>query len=131
MLSQSVKRYVPLAVWIVAVCILLFIPFRIIQYGFLPMDDALRHAAKAVSGKDWHDILVMRDDFRIDPSPGWQAILSSVHHLSWVQHWAGGETEGLVVFSVVFLMLLLLLSVLPWFRRPEAWLAALFAASVF
>ena len=125
MLSYSVKRYVPLAVWIAVVFTIVVIPLKIIGYGFLPMDDALRHAAKAVSGKTWQQILVMRDDFQIDPSPGWQAILQ------WVHNWQNCSAETLVVFSVIALMLLVTLSALPWFRRPEAWLAALFAAAIF
>ena len=76
------KRYIPLAVWIVAVFTILLIPLKIISYGFLPGDDALRHAAKAVSGKTWQQILVMRGDFAIDPSPGWQKILEWVHALA-------------------------------------------------
>jgi len=91
----------------------------------LPMDDALRHAAKAVSGKSWQQILVMRDDFHIDPSPGWQAILE------WVHNWQNCSAEMLVVFSVIALMLLVTLSALPWLRRPEAWLAALFMSAIF
>jgi hypothetical protein len=125
MLSYSVKRYVPLAVWIVVVFTIIVIPLKIIGYGFLPMDDALRHAAKAVSGKSWQQILVMRDDFQIDPSPGWQAILA------WLHHCQNCSADALVVFSVIALMLLVTLSALPWLRRPEAWLAALFAAAVF
>jgi len=125
MLSQNVRRYIPLSVWIVVVFTIICIPLKIIGYGFLPMDDALRHAAKAVSGKSWHQILVMRDDFQIDPSPGWQAILA------WVHNWQHCSAETLVVFSVVALMLLVTLSALPWLRRPEAWLAALFAAAIF
>ncbi len=125
MLSYSVKRYVPLAVWIVVVFTIIVIPLKIIGYGFLPMDDALRHAAKTISGKSWQQILVMRDDFPVDPSPGWQAILA------WVHNWQNCSAEALVVFSVVALMLLVTLSALPWFRRPEAWLAALFAAAIF
>ena len=121
----SFKRYIPLAVWMVVVAAIIFIPLKIISYGFLPMDDALRHAAKTVSGKSWQQILVMRSDFPIDPSPGWQAILAGVHDCF------GGNAESLVVFSVVALMLLVTLCALPWFRRPEAWLAALFIASVF
>ena len=66
------KRYVSLAVWIVVVFTILLIPLKIISYGFLPGDDALRHAAKAVSGKTWQQILVMRSDFAMDPSPGWR-----------------------------------------------------------
>lgn len=89
------------------------------------MDDALRHAAKTISGKSWQQILVMRDDFPIDPSPGWQKILEWAHDLH------GGGDAFLVVFSVVFLMLLVLLCGLPWFRRSEAWVAAIGLASVF
>ena len=123
--SNAYQRYVPLAVWVVAVSALLYIPFKIISAGFLPGDDAMRHAAKAVSGKSWPDILVMREDFQIDPSPGWQTILSWVHSLS------GGNAESLVIFSSVGLMLLVTLSVLPWLRRPEAWLGALLVAVIF
>ena len=125
MLSQNVKRYIPLSVWIVAVFTIVIVPLKIIGYGFLPMDDALRHAAKTISGKSWQQILVMRDDFPIDPSPGWQKILEWVHDLQ------NGNAESLVIFSVVALMLLVMLCALPWFRRPEAWLAALFAAAIF
>ena len=48
---DAVRRYVPLAVWAIVILVILVIPLRVIQYGFLPGDDALRHAAKAVSGK--------------------------------------------------------------------------------
>jgi hypothetical protein len=120
-----VKRYLPLAVWIVVVSAIILIPLKIISYGFLPMDDALRHAAKTISGKSWQQILVMRDDFPIDPSPGWQKILEWVHDLH------DGDAESLVTFSVVSLMLLVMLCGVPWFRRPEAWLAALCLAAVF
>ncbi len=119
------KRYIPLAIWIVVVSAIIFIPLKIISLGFLPMDDALRHAAKTVSGKSWQQILVMRDDFPIDPSPGWQKILEWVHDMN------HGDAESLVIFSVVALMMLVMLCGLPWFRRPEAWLAALFIAAVF
>ena len=119
------KRYIPLAVWVAAVFTILLVPLKIISYNFLPGDDALRHAAKTISGKSWQQILVMRGDFPIDPSPGWQKILEWVH----AEH--GDDAESLVIFSVVALMLLVTLCALPWFRRPEAWLTALFIASVF
>jgi hypothetical protein len=119
------KKYVPLMVWAISISVILSIPLKIISYGFLPMDDALRHAAKAVSGKSWQQILIMRDDFPIDPSPGWQKILD------WVHSGCGGNAESLVVFSVVALMLLVTFCGLPWLRRPEAWLTALLIAAVF
>jgi hypothetical protein len=119
------KRYIPLAVWVVVVASLILVPLKIISYGFLPMDDALRHAAKAVSGKSWQEILVMRSDFAIDPSPGWQAILA------WIYHYQNCDAETLVIYSVVGLMLLVTLVTLPWLRRPEAWLGSLLVAAVF
>src|SRR5258708_13991553 len=99
MLSQKMKRYIRLSIWSVVVFTLILIPLKIISLGFVPPDDALRHAAKAVSGKSWSQILVMRSDFVIDPSPGWQAILEWLHRLS------GCGAEALVVFSIVALML--------------------------
>ncbi|HXC34944.1 MAG TPA: hypothetical protein VNV43_03665 [Candidatus Acidoferrales bacterium] len=119
------NRYIPLAVWVVVVSAIIFIPLKIIGYGFLPMDDALRHAAKTMSWKSWQQILVMRDDFPIDPSPGWQKILEWDHDLR------RGDAESLVIFSVVSLMFLVMFCGALWFRRPEAWLAALCIAAVF
>ena len=118
------ERYVPLGVWVIVVLTLLIIPAKIIGYGYLPMDDALRHAAKAVSGKPWSEILVMRDGFLIDPHPGWHAVLGAIHRLGN----CGAET--LVVVSIVGLMLLVNFAVLPWLRRPETWLAAMLTAAV-
>ncbi len=122
--NPAVQRWVPWAVWIVVIVTMLTVPLKIIQYGYRPPDDALRHAAKVVSGKAWPEILVMRSDLAMDPSPGWHAILGGIYHSSQC------STDGLVVFSVVSLMLLVCLSALPWLRRPEAWLAALLVAVV-
>jgi len=38
------KRYIPLAIWIVVIFTIIVIPLKIIGYGFLPMDESLRHA---------------------------------------------------------------------------------------
>src|SRR5690349_4599911 len=119
--SNDLKRYVPLAAWIIVVLTLLYIPSKIISYGYLPADDSLRHAAKAVSGKPWQEILVMRSDFQIDPHPGWHAVLGAFHRA------LNCGTETLVLISIVGLMLLLSAAVLPWLRWPESWLASLLA----
>jgi len=118
-------RQVPLIAWAVVVLTLLFMPAKIISYGYLPADDALRHAAKAVSGKPWSEILVMRSDFTLDPHPGWHAILGGIHRMFHI------DAESLVEVSMASMMLAISLAVLPWFKRPEAWLAALLAAAVF
>lgn len=112
-------RTVRTATWALVLMTILLIPLRIMGYGFLPTDDALRHTAKAVSGKPWSEILVMRPDLTIDHNPGWHAILGRIHGLT------GMDTDGLVSFSVIALFVLFLCSALPWIRRPEAWILAL------
>lgn len=123
-LSNRLRRYIPLLVWAVAVLTIVLIPFKIVSYGYIPADDALRHAAKVVSGKSWSDILVMRSDFPLDFHQGWHTILG------WLHHSLNADVENLVVISIVAMMLLVNLSALTWLRRPEAWLAALMAGCI-
>jgi len=123
-LPERFRRYVPPAVWLIVTLVLLLIPLKIISYGYLPGDDALRHAAKAVSGKPWPEILVVGDTFQIDHNLGWHGILGLVHRVT------GSGAEGLVLVSVVALFLLVNLAALPWLKRPEAWLVVLLAAMV-
>src|SRR5262249_41879852 len=101
------------------------IPAKIISYGYLPVDDALRHAAKAVSGKPWSEILVMRPDFPVDIHDGWHKLLGAIHRAF------NADAETLVIGSVVGLMILVNASILAQLRRPEAWLAAMLAGAVF
>jgi hypothetical protein len=119
------KPIVPLAAWILTLLTLLFVAGKIIGHGFLPPDDALRHAAKVVSGKPWSEILVLRDDFGLDPHPGWHAVLGVFHSCF------GCDTETLVILPVAGLMLLFSFAGLAYLRWPEAWLGALLAASTF
>jgi hypothetical protein len=116
---EPFRRYVPLAVWIIVALTLLLIPLKIIGYDFLPGDDALRAAGKAVSGKTWQQILVLDDVYKIDHEYGWSLLLAKVHsalHL---------DADGLVIFSVVSLFVLAGLTAVPWLRYPEAWLVVL------
>ena len=121
---DAVRCYVPLVVWAIVILVVLAIPLKIIGYGYLPADDALRHAAKAVSGKPWPDILVVGPAFQIDHNFGWHFLLRQIFL------WSKCSTEGLVLFSVVALFALASWSVLPWLKRPEAWLIALTAAAL-
>ncbi|HXR05189.1 MAG TPA: hypothetical protein VN836_10825 [Verrucomicrobiae bacterium] len=116
---DAMRRYVPLAIWAIVLLILLMIPLRIIKYGYLPGDDALRHAAKAVSGKPWSEILVLSHSYKIDHEFGWNLLLTKIHE------WENWDAEALVIFSAVALFMLATGSVLPWLRRPEAWLITL------
>jgi hypothetical protein len=115
--SSAVARALVLAV-------LVAIPLRIVASGYLPIDDAQRHAAKAVSGKAWNEILVQRDDITVDQHPGWHALLRGVHLAT------GASTYDLTVFAVVFLFVVVAWTAAILLRRPEAWLLALFVLAV-
>ncbi len=98
-----------------AVIFIAIIPAKIIGYGYLPGDDANRHAAKVVSGKDWSEILVIRDDIKMDSHPGWHAILGVFHKAT------NYSTDHLVDLSVIFLFILFSLVPIILLNRPEAW----------
>lgn len=121
---DSLKCYVPLAVWAVVILVILAMPLKIIGYGYLPGDDALRHAAKAVSGKSWSQILVLSPVYVIDHEFGWNLLLEKIHL------WTNWNAESLVIFSVVSLFVLVGWSALPWLKRPEAWLVTLLLATL-
>ena len=123
-LPEKYRRYVPLAVWLVVALVLFAIPLKIISYGYLPGDDALRHCAQAVSGKAWPEILVLGDTFKLDHNLGWNALLGFIHRAT------GWNAETLVIFSVVALFITVNAALLPWLKRPEAWLAALLTAMI-
>jgi hypothetical protein len=120
---EPFRRYVPLAAWAIVILLLLIIPLKVISYGYLPGDDALRHAAKAVSGKTWQEILVLGPAFHFDPNWGWHWLLGKIHS------WENWDAEALVVFSVVALFLIGNGAVVACLKRPEAWLAAFILVS--
>jgi len=119
---DPLRRYVPLAVWVVVLVVIIYIPLKIIALGYLPGDDALRHAAKAVSGKTWSEILVLNPVYKMDHEFGWSWLLAHIHQ------WDNWDAESLVIFSVVSMFILVNLAGVAWLRRPEAWLATLLAA---
>ena len=118
------RRFAPLAVWVVAVLLGLLIPLKILQQGYLPADDALRHVGKALSQKSWTEILVVQDGYGDDEHPGWHAILGAAHNAF------GWTADQLIAFSVVAPFALYWLALLAWRKRPEALLAVLFVASL-
>ena len=122
--EDCLKRWVPLLVWLLVVLCFISIPLKIGALGYLPTDDALRHAAKVVSGKAWSDIIILRPEMTIDLHPGWHAILGFVHCA------AGVQLDGLVVLEISVAFLLLCSAPLFWLRRPEAWALAMLTALV-
>jgi hypothetical protein len=99
----------------------LFIGLKIIRYGYIPPDDVRRHAARAITGREYTDILVLRPEYKMDHNAGWDWLLGQLHVK------AGLGEDQLVVFSMAVLLFGMLCAPLPWMRCPEAWLAALLA----
>ncbi len=91
---------------------------RSMGHGYQPSDDALRHVAKVVSGRDWQDILVVRPDITVDSHPGWHATLD------FVARFTGDDGGALLFFSVTALFLCVILPATFFFKRPEAWIGA-------
>jgi hypothetical protein len=97
----------------------LIIPATVGQKGWQPTDDALRHAAKAISGKSWDQILVVRQDIHCDVHHGWHIMLGFLHRTLHL------DQHSLLVFQVT--VCFFLFTAVPSFfkKRPEAWYLAL------
>lgn len=89
--------------------------FRVLAKGFLPADDALRHAAKVVSGKPWQEILLIRPGITMDSHPGWHAFLGLF------ERFFGCSTETLVILAVALLFLAFVLPPLFTLARADVW----------
>ncbi len=117
--ESTQTRPVVIIVFCVFVAALLLIALRVISYGYIPIDDAMRHVAKAVSGKSWSDILVLRPEITMDSHIGWHKILEFIYQMT------GSSADALVVFSIISLFILFCIVPIFFLKRPEAWLIAL------
>jgi hypothetical protein len=104
---------------VLAVGVVLATALRVLASGYLPYDDALRHVAKAVSGRPWSEILLLGPGFDLDSNPGWHAILGALHRF------LGLGSVDLLLASVVLLFVLFSLGPILLLRWPEAWLLSL------
>jgi hypothetical protein len=119
------QRSIRLGVILVLAFALLAAGLRIVDYGFVPPDDALRHAASVVADRPYTDVILYDDDMAaVDTTPGWHALLGALNEFG------GLDRFALVSFSVFFLFSVFTLSPLFLLRRPEAWAAVLLLAIV-
>ncbi len=117
--ESSKPRFVLILVTCIFISVLLFISLGIISYGYIPFDDAMRHVAKAISGKSWNEILVLRPEITMDSHVGWHMILEFIYKIT------GCSADNLIVFSVVFLFMFYCSIPIFFLKRPEAWLITL------
>lgn len=123
--ADGLKELIPVIVFCLAMAVIICIPLQIMSYGFIPPDDAGRHVAKVISGKNWDEILVVRPEFKMDSHPGWHAILGAIHRISECNQ------DTLILFSVIFLFVLFCAIPVLFLDFPEAWLASLLSLAVF
>src|SRR6202012_1082177 len=74
--------------------------------------------------KPYTQILLLRSEYSMDHSPGWDGLLK------FMRKEMGWNEDALMSFSIIGLMLCIFYAPLPWLQRPEAWLAALLAQMV-
>ena len=104
-------RYVLILVACIFIAVFLLISFKVISYGFIPPDDAIRHVAKAISGKDWAEIIVLRPEIIMDSHTGWHEILGFIYKTT------GCDKDSLIVFSVVSLFVFFCIIPLFFLKR--------------
>ena len=113
-------RFLRSGILVLCLAVFLLVPLRIVSYGYLPPDDALRHAAHAVDGRDWSEVILLNPEFRpgTDSHPGWHRFLRAVHVRT------GWPPSALVDFSVLLAFLTFTVAGLIAFGNPPAWLLA-------
>ena len=122
---KALEKVIRSAVLLICLAALLLTCLQILGRGYSPVDDALRHVAKVISGKEWQDILVVRKEITMDSHPGWHFILKQVSRLT------RPDSTLLLNFSVLFMFLLFVLPPVFLFNRPEAWILSLLIFSIF
>ncbi|MDR0354044.1 MAG: hypothetical protein LBI02_12120 [Opitutaceae bacterium] len=110
-----------LAQWLLAsLCgaVLFLIPFKVAGTGYLPGDDALRHAAFAVDNRTWSEVLVLNPalDPKMDSHPGWHAALRLARKALYINQ------DGLVVLAFTLTFAGFMISGLVASRTPAAWI---------
>jgi hypothetical protein len=122
--GAALQRFVPLVCWLAVLLTAGFICLKILGDGYIPPGDARRHAAKPFADKPYSQIVVMRPQYVVDHSPGWEWFLGVLHRT------LGWDKDALISFSVASMVLCVLCFPLIWVRQPEAWLAAVLAQMI-
>ena len=110
--------------WLLVLICLFYIPVKITSYGWMPQDDALRHAAHGVNEKTWGEVILVRPEFDVDHNPGWHSILRFLHRSFDLNQ------DDLLLLSIIGLYLLFNITGAILSPRPLAWVAALAVLAV-
>ena len=123
--ADASSNVVPLLCLLITLATILLLPLLVTARGFTPPDDVLRDVAKAVSGRSWGDVVLLRPD--LDPDlrthAGWEMILRFLHVV-------GLSKAALLLVAVAGLATLAFLPPVLYLRRPELGLFLLLIAAV-
>lgn len=105
--------------WILIFISFVYIPLKVVNYGWLPSDDALRHAAHGVNDYKWSDVLVIREECGLDHNHGWHVILRFLHKTF------NMDQYDLLYFSMFLFFFLFNITGLLVSKRAISWVVSL------
>lgn len=114
------------ALLLLLLAVFLLTPLGIIAHGYMPTDDALRHAAFAVADRNWGDVILLDPRFPagMDLHPAWHGFLRAIHELT------GWDQGRLVSLSVLLAFWTFLFAGALASGNPPAWFLACAGMSV-
>ncbi|MDR1010171.1 MAG: hypothetical protein LBM04_03405 [Opitutaceae bacterium] len=125
--QESLDFIIKLLIIVSCYATVILIPIKIGGLGYLPGDDALRHAAYAVDDRAWGDVIVLNPIIHnnMDSHPGWHALLRGLHNN------LGLSQNGLVYFSFCATFAIFMITGLLASRNALAWMCACLLLLVF
>ena len=99
-IEKIIKRKESLILFFLVIGILVFIPLKILSYGWTPYDDAKRHVAFSTLDVKWSDVLIIDEKYDTDHNAGWHQILKFLYKN------CGFDKLDLMFFSVAGLFIL-------------------------
>ena len=118
-IEKIIKNKESIILLLLILLALVFIPLKILSYGWTPEDDAKRHVAFAMTDSKWSDILIIDERFDTDHNSGWHQILR------FLRKYCGFDEQDLMFFSVAGLFLLLNICGIISSPSPISWCIAL------
>ena len=84
---------------IILLAVFVYIPYKILSFGYRPTDDTNRHIAFSQTNQTWSDVLVIEPSLSADHNAGWHFTLRTLHK------YLGLNKEKLLTIIVVGMFL--------------------------
>ena len=117
------KNYLTFCYFFISI-IIIFIPIKILSYGYYPVGEAMKYCAFAESNKQWGDILVIDKNNEANLISGWSIILKKIKQ-------TGLDKYDLLDFSVFSIFLIFNLITYFFIKDILSWNTALLIEGIF